>query len=187
MPDNEGKSSKSSSPINVTLEKSATGTWSAPSPRMHKLKPWQRLWVVSGIIYMLALAGSYYMLMPNQERIERKLVLAVTEEVKRFEGMAFAGESPRKIFEAARSQGYTEWITATRTKFRIGPEGNAGFDRIDKEYREAISDLPMKRIIGILICIVAWVMPMALFYAFGLVVDWIRRGVRDVQKSFTQE
>jgi hypothetical protein len=132
-------------------------------------------------MYLVILAGSYYMLMPDQGRIERKMVFSVTEEVRRYDGMAFAGESPRKIFENARSQGYAAWITQVRTKYRIGPEGNAGFDRVDKVYQEAVSDLPAKRIIGILMCIAAWLVPMAVLYVIGFVVDWIKSGVSSIQ------
>lgn len=164
----------------LTLEKSSTGTWGVPETpkRSFKLKPWQRLWVVSGVIYLLMLAGSYYLLMPDRESIERRMVFSVTDEVRRYDGMAFAGESPRKIFEEARSQGYADWIRATRARFRIGPEGNAGFDRIDKNYRDAVADLPFKRVLGILICLVAWLVPMGIFYGAGWATDWIKRGLR---------
>lgn len=164
----------------VTLEKSPSGTWGIPETpkRSLKLQPWQRLWILSGAIYLVMLAGSYYLLMPDRESIERKMVFSVTEEVRRYDGMAFAGESTRKIFEAARSQGYADWISATRAKFKIGPEGNAGFEKIEKNYRDAAQDLPTKRIIGILICLVAWLVPMAAFYAIGFGVEWIKRGLR---------
>lgn len=173
---------KSESPIEVTLKKSSPGTWAVPEFPKRQFKPWQRLWLISGFIYLLMLAGSYYLLMPDQERIERRMVLSVTEEVCRYDGMAFAGESPRKIFEIAQSQGYSAWIAVTRSKYQIGPEGNAGFDRIEKEYREAISDLPVKRTLGVLVCVVAWLLPMAALYAIGFVVDCIKRGARGIQE-----
>ena len=128
------------------------------------------------------LAGSYYALMPDRESIERRMVFSVTEEARRYDGMAFAGESPRKIFENARSQGYSNWIAAIRAGYRIGPEGNAGFDRIEHNYHEALSDLPLKRNVGVLVCLVAWVFPMALLYAIGAVVEWIKRGARGFRR-----
>ena len=170
--------SKNNISRDVTLEKSSNGTWTAPEPNKLQVKPWQRLWLVTGIAYLLLLAGSYFMLMPNQERIERKMVFSVTEEVRRYDGMAFAGESPRKVFKIARSQGYASWIESVRSMYRIGPEGNTGFDNIEKAYRDAISDLPSKRNLGVMICFVAWLMPMSVLYAIGLVIDWIKRGAR---------
>lgn len=169
------------SPINTTLKKSPSGTWEVPPSPRRRLKPWQRLWIVSGIVYLLLLAGSYYLLLPDRESIERHMVFSVTEEVRRYDGMAFAGESPRKIFENFRSQGYTAWIATIRSTYRIGPEGNAGFDRIEKNYREAVSDLPVKRTVGVLVCVVAWLFPMAFLYAIGSVVEWIRRGARGIR------
>jgi hypothetical protein len=96
--------------------------------------------------------------------------------------MAFAGESPRKIFEVARSKGYSNWIGLLRSDYHIGFEGNTGFEKIERKYQEAVSDLPIKRTIGILICLAAWLMPMAVFYVFGFIVDWVKRGVRVIQK-----
>ena len=167
-------------PIEVTLNES-TGTWEVLQASKRQFRPWQRLWFVSGIIYLLLLAGSYYVLLPNQEGIERRRVFSVTEEVKRYDGMAFAGESPRQLFEIASSQGYAAWIASVRSKYRIGTEGNTGFSRVEKEYRDAISDLPLKRSLGVIICILAWLIPMSAFYAFGAGVDWIKRGIRGIK------
>jgi len=168
--------------VEVTLEKSPSGAWKVPESPKRQFKPWQRLWIAAAIIYLLMLAGSYYVIMPNQESIERKMVFAVTEEVRRYDGMAFAGESPRKIFEIARSQGYSDWIAQLRIKYQIGPEGNDGFAKVEKNYREAISDLPVKRAIGVLLCLVAWLVPMAALYGAGFVVDWIKRGAGGIQE-----
>jgi hypothetical protein len=169
-------------PTVITLNKTSSGTLEfRKAPKRH-FKPWQRLWLVTGIIYLLMLAGGFYLLMPNRESIERGMVFSVTEEVRRYDGMAFAGKSPRKIFEIARSQGYPAWITSTRSKFRIGPEGNAGFERIETEYREAISNLPVKRSFGFIFYFVFWLVPMAVLYSIGFVVDWIKRGANDIQE-----
>jgi hypothetical protein len=173
---------KNDTPREVTLEKSPSGTWVVPGNTKRQVQPWQRLWFITGIIYLLALSGCYYMLMPNQQSIERRMVFSITEEVKRYEGMAFAGESPAMIFEAAGSHGYAVWIAKLRNKYRIGPEGDAGFERVDKEYRDAISDLPVQRIYGVIICFIAWMIPMTLLYAAGLVVDWIRRSSNSFKK-----
>lgn len=167
---------KSEHHVDLTLEKSPSGTWTAPEAPKRTLKPWQRLWIVSGIVYLLMLAGTYYLLVPVKERYERQMVAAVIEEVRRYDGMAFAGESPRKIFESAHSAGYGQWVKQLRSRYRIGTEGNAGFDKIEKTYREEISALPFKQLLGAVICIVAWMVPMALFYGIGAVVEWIRSG-----------
>jgi len=163
-------------PIEVTLNKSPSGTWSATDSRRRSFQPWQRLWLVTGIVYLLMLAGGYYLLMPTQESIERRMVFSVTEELKRYDGMAFAGESPQQIFDSARSQGYAQWIAQARARYHSGKEGNAAFDRIETNYREALADLPVKQTVGVLICFVAWLFPMGVLYACGFIVDWIKRG-----------
>lgn len=173
--------STNDSPDEVVLEKTAPDTWQAQAVPKRRLKSWQRLWIVAGVIYLLMLAGSYHLLMPDKESIERSMVWSVVEEVRRYDGMAFAGESPRKIFEIARSQGYTAWIAQVRRVHRIGVEGNAGFNRIDTNYREAISSLPIKRTVANSICVIAWVVPMAVLYTIGSVVDWVKRGARIIR------
>jgi hypothetical protein len=172
---------KIDNPTEVTLEKSTAGVWAAPVAPSRQLKPWQRLWVVTGVVYLLMLAGTFYMLMPTRESIERQMIFSVTEEVRRYDGLAFIGESPRKIFETARTQGYSAWIASVRSKYRIGAEGNAGFRRIGEDCRDALSDLPAKRNLGVLICFVAWLIPMSGFYAIGAGMDWIKRGSRAVK------
>lgn len=176
---------KNNATINVTLNKTS-GTWEVPKAPGRQLQPWQRLWLTTGIIYLLLLAGGFYMLVPNQERIERRMVFSVTEEVKRYDGMAFAGESPQKIFDIARSEGYSAWIASVRSKHRIGPEGNAGFAKVDREYRDAISALPAKRNFGLMICILVWLIPMSAFYVVGTGVDWIKRGIRNLHERSDQ-
>jgi len=174
-------SPKNETPIEVTLEKSSSGIWTVPESSKHQFKSWQRLWVITGLIYLLILAGSFYIFLPDRGSIEQRMVISVAEEVKRYDGMAFAGESPREIFEAARSQGYVTWIALVRLKYRIGAEGNADFDWIGKVYRDALSDLSAKRKLGVMICCVAWLIPMSVLYAVGLVVDWFKRGARGIK------
>jgi hypothetical protein len=135
------------------------------------------------MVYLLMLIGSWYVLMPTRESIERRMVFSVTEEIKRYDGMAFAGESPRNIFVIARSQGYAAWIAQVRARHRIGREGDVGFDTIDKQYRESISDLPVKYTIGVFLCIVIWLVPMGAFYAAGSIFDWIQRGAASFRKQ----
>jgi hypothetical protein len=168
-------------PIEVTLEQSSSGTWEAPESQKNQFKPWQRLWFATGVIYLLLLVGSYYVLIPTQESIERSMVFAVTEEVRRYDGLVFAGESPRKIYDIARSQGYAAWIAQIRSKYRIGKEGNAGFDTVEKGYQKELSALPRKRLFGLLLCVIAWVGPMSFMYLSGLLIDWIKRGKCGIQ------
>ncbi len=175
--------SKNESPTEISLEKSPSGIWGVPESPKLQPKSWQRLWLATTLVYLLMLAGTYLLLMPNQESIERKMVFNVTEEVLRYDGLAFAGESPRKIFESARLQGYDAWIAQIRSKYHIGPEGNAGFAKIDTNYREAISDLPVTRTIGIGLCIIAFILPMAALYMIGLIVDWFKRTVGIIRKG----
>jgi len=135
---------------------------------------------------MLILAGSFYMLTPNQESVERQRVFSAMEEVKRYNGMAFVDETPRKIYEVASSLGYDKWIGYVRSEYNIGPEGNAGFAWIEKVYRDALADLPAKRNLGLMISFVAWLIPMSALYAAGLAVAWIKRGTGILRQTVTR-
>jgi hypothetical protein len=129
-------------------------------------------------MYLLMLLATCYVVVPTRDRVDRRMVQSVTDEVRRFDGMAFAGESPQAVFDRARSMGYDTWVSSLRSRYRIGLEGDAGFNRIGQEYRESITSLPTKHFVAVLICSVAWIVPMAVLYAVGFTVDWIKRGVR---------
>jgi hypothetical protein len=161
--------------MNITLNRNSSGTWGLPE-KLSGLKAWQRLWVVSGVVYLLLILATGWLLMPTRDRIEREMVFAVTQEVSRYEGLVFAGDSPEKIFENARAQGYPVWIAGLRQRYRIGAEGNAGFDRIERQYRREIDSLAFKRLKLSALLLVAWLLPMAALYAMGYAVDWINRG-----------
>ena len=161
--------------MNITLNKNRSGIWSLPE-KARDLKAWQRLWVAAGIIYFLMVLAAGYVLMPTRGAIDRNMVFAVTEEVRKYEGLVFAGNSPEKILESARSQGYSAWIAGLRKKFRIGKEGDAGFARIEREYRQDIESLPLKRLKLSAMLWLAWVVPMAALYAMGYMVDWVNQG-----------
>lgn len=164
--------------MNITLTRNSSGTWGMPG-RLSGLKAWQRLCVVWGVVYLLLILATGWLLIPTRDRIDREMVFAVTEEVSKYEGLVFAGDSPEKIFETARAQGYSEWIAGLRKRYRIGAEGNAGFDRIEKGYRREIDNLAFKRLKLSVGLVMAWLLPMAALYAMGCAVDWINRGRRD--------
>jgi len=163
--------------MSITLNKNSSGTWGLPE-RVKSLKAWQRLWVVSGVTYLLLVIAAGYVIMPTRERLDRDMVFAVTEEVKKYEGLVFAGDSPDKIFALARTKGYSVWIADLRKRYRIGAEGDAGFNRIEKEYRQSVEGLTRKCLRLSAWLYVAWFVPMCVLYVMGAVVDWINRAKR---------
>jgi len=161
--------------MNVVLHKNGSGVWSRAQSG-HGLKSWQRLWLVTGVAYLFMIVATGWLLMPERRRVDKAMVFAVTEEVRRYDGLAFVGDSPEKIFEAARTQGYAPWIARVRKAYRIGREGDDGFARIERDYRQAIETLATQRLkLAGWLC-VAWVVPMGLLYAAGSLIGWIRQG-----------
>ncbi len=170
--------SKQSEPDCITMEQNSSGTWEVPRKPRFRLQAWQRLWIVTGMVWLLMLGGTCYLIMPTRDSIESRMVFDVTEELRRYDGMAFAGESPRNIFMAARSKGYESWIAEQRGKYRVGPQGNQRFDKLWNAYQEDLSSLSFKQILGIFFCAVAWGVPMGVLYFIGRVIEWIQRGIR---------
>jgi len=64
--------------------------WVVSEPPKRTFKPWQRLWVVTGLFYLVMLVGSCHLLLPDLEGVERRMIFSVTEEVLRYDGMAYA-------------------------------------------------------------------------------------------------
>lgn len=140
------------------------------------LKGWQRLWIATGFLYLLMIVATGFVLMPNRRQIDKAMVSAVIEEVRKHQGLAFMEESPEKTFETARKLGLVPWVAKVRKTCRIGREGDAGFGRIDREHSAAIRSLHDDRLrLSAWLC-VAWLVPIVLLYAMGSLVDWIRRG-----------
>jgi len=161
--------------MNITLHKNRSGIWSR-AQKCRDLKSWQRLWLVTGATYLLMLVTAGWLLMPERRQVDKAMVFAVTEEVRRYDGLAFVGESPEKIFETARIQGYGPWVAHVRKTYRIGKEGDAGFDRIERNYRQTVENLTSRRLRLSGWFLAAWAVPMGLLYAMGGVVGWIKRG-----------
>lgn len=107
------------------------------------------------------------------------MVFAVTEEVKRYDGLAFAGEPPSVIFQAAQKEGYERWIAKVRQRYRIGRSGDAGFRGIERLYRAEVNGLPARRFKVAFNLFAAWLLPVAMLYICGTVIDWIRGGDRE--------
>jgi hypothetical protein len=161
--------------MNIVLHKNSSGFWSRAQSG-HGLKSWQRVWLVTGITYLLMLVATGWLLMPERRQVDKAMVFAVTEEVRRYDGLAFVGDSPEKIFEAARTQGYALWIARIRKTYSIGKVGDDGFGKIERDHRQAIETLATKRLkLSGRLCI-AWVVPMGLLYAAGGLIDWIKQG-----------
>jgi hypothetical protein len=161
--------------MNINLDKNGSGVWSR-GQNGHGLKSWQRLWLVTGVTYLLMLVATGWLLMPERGQLDKAMVFAVTEEVRRYDGLAFVGDSPEKIFAAARTKGYAPWIARIRKAYRIGKEGDDGFARIESDYRQAIETLTAKRLELTGRLCVAWVVPMGLLYAAGSLIGWIKQG-----------
>jgi hypothetical protein len=161
--------------MTVMLHKNRSGIWSR-AQRRYDLMGWQRLWLVTGVTYLLMLVAAGWLLMPERRQVDKAMVFAVTEEVRRYDGLSFVGDSPEKLFETARAQGYGPWIAHVRKAYRIGREGDGGFNRIEKEYRQAVETLTSRRLKLSGWLLVAWVVPMGLFYVMGSLVGWIRLG-----------
>lgn len=140
------------------------------------LKGWQRLWVATGFLYLLLIVVAGFVLMPNRRQIDKAMVTAVIEEVRKYQGLAFMGESPEKTFERAQKLGLAPWVVKVRKTYRIGKEGNAGFGRIDEMHSEAINALQHERLKLSAWLFAAWIIPMVVLYAMGALVDWISRG-----------
>jgi len=161
--------------MNVILDKKTAGIRSLAHIG-RGLKSWQRLWLVTGGIYLLMVVAAGLLLMPERRQVDKAMVFAITEEVRKYDGLAFVGDSPERIFQAARSQGFAPWIARIRKTYRIGREGDDGFGRIEKDYRQAVESLTTQRLKLLVWLCVAWVVPMGLLYAAGGLIGWIRQG-----------
>jgi hypothetical protein len=170
--------------MTIDLRKNRTGVWEQPEKKgifrpLPGLTSLRRLCVAVGVVYLILIAVAGYVLMPDRSREERAMVFAVTEEVRRYDGLAFVAESPSGIYEAARMEGFDRWIAGVRGKYRIGRGADRDFDGIRKSYLQDIASLGERQMRLMFLLALAWVVPMATLYAAVCVMEWICRGKRE--------
>lgn len=169
--------------MEIDLEKNSYGGWERPKRRrlgtfLSRLTRLQRLWLVAAAVYLVLLAVTGVLLMPDRGQAERAMVFAVTEEVRRYNGLAFVAESPSGVFEAARREGFDRWIAKVRRKHRIGADADRDFARIREKYLRDLDSLGDRQSALLLLLALAWAGPMAALYAAVRVMDWIVGGGR---------
>lgn len=170
--------------MDINLEKGPSGTWERRKerrsarfqPRLTRLR---RLWVTAALAWLALVAGTGWLLMPGRGDAERALAFAVTEEVRKYDGLAFVAESPSGIYEAARRQGFDTWIAKVRGRHRIGPDADRDFARIRERYLRDLESLPNRQGALLFLLGLAWAVPMAALYAAVRVMEWIVGGGRE--------
>jgi len=165
----------------IDLKKGPSGTWESPGIRRFFAFPsgltrLQRLWIAVAAAWLALVAATGYVLMPDRVQVERAMVFAVTEEVRRYDGLAFVAESPSGIYEAARREGFDRWIGNVRKKYRIGADADRDFARIRDKYLRDLDRLGDRQSALLLLLALAWAGPMAALYAAVRVIDWIAGG-----------
>jgi hypothetical protein len=170
--------------MTINLHKNRSGTWEHSEKRgffrfFRGLTRLRRFCVVVGVVYLALIAVAGYVLMPDRGRAERAMVFAVTEEVRRYDGLAFVAESPSGIYEAARREGFDSWIVKVRRTYRIGPGADRDFDGIRKRYLQDIDSLGERQKRLLFLLVLAWVAPMAALYSAVCVMEWLCRGRRE--------
>lgn len=173
--------------MDINLEKSPSGAWERRKKlRFARFQPGltrlRRLWVAVAVAWLALIAGTGYLLMPSRGDAERALVFAVTEEVRRYDGLAFVAESPSGIFEAARREGFDAWIAEVRGKHRIGPDADRDFARIRERYLRDLESLPNRQSALLFLLGLAWAVPIAALYLAVRVMEWIVGGVENSGK-----
>ncbi|MRR53279.1 MAG: hypothetical protein EG822_02035 [Deltaproteobacteria bacterium] len=157
--------------------------WKRPNRRrigefLSGLTRLMRLWLVTAVVYLVMLVVAGFFLMPNRGQVERALVFAVTEEVRKYDGLAFVAESPRRIYAAARRKGLDHWIAEVRQKHRIGSEADPAFARMWEKHLSDLRGLGDRQMKLLILLAMAWAGPMAALFAAVRVMEWINRGRR---------
>jgi len=168
----------------IDMKKSPTGVWENPRRRRFFAFPsgltrLQRHWIAVAAAWLALVAATGYVLMPDRIQVERAMVFAVTEEVRRYDGLAFVAESPSGIYEAARNEGFDRWIAKVRKKHGIGVDADRDFVRIRDTYLRDMDRLGDRQSALLLLLALAWAGPVAALYAAVRVMDWISRGGRE--------
>lgn len=169
--------------MEIGLKKNSFGPWERPNRRslgtlLSGLTRLMRLWLVTAVVYLILVVVSGLFLMPNRGQAERAWVFAVTQEIRKYDGLAFVAESPSEIHEAAQREGVDRWIASLRKKNRIGTEADPDFVRLREKYLLDLRSLGDRQLKLLVLLALAWAAPMAALFAAVRVLEWIKRGRR---------
>ena len=140
-----------------------------------KLNAWQRLWLATGVVYLLCILATCSVILPDSDQIGHEMVISVIDEVRKYDPFAYIGDAPRTIYDQARKEGYENWEKRLRKRYATASP-TPGFDRIEKAYSRADSDLPAARRKVCLMLALGWLLPMALLSVINRTARWIMAG-----------
>lgn len=165
--------------VDIELEQHPSGSWEKPRRRspgafFSGLTRLRRLFVVVAALHLGLVTVAGFLLMPTRVQAERAMVFAVTEEVRKYDGLAFVAESPAGIYQTARSEGFDNWIAGVRKKHRIGADADLDFMRLREKYRQDLGSLGHRQLKLLALLVLAWAGPMATVYAAVRVMEWIQ-------------
>lgn len=169
--------------MEIDFKNNPSAPWDPPKrPKLRAflsgLTRLMRLWLVTAVVYLMLVIVAGVYLMPNRGQAERALVFAVTEEVRKYDGLAFIVESPSGIYEAARRARFDRWIAEVRQKYRIGANADPVFAQMWEKYQRDLSSLGDRQLKLLVMLALAWTVPMAVLFAAVQVMEWITRGRR---------
>lgn len=169
--------------MEIDLRNNPDGSWEHPKRRrfgayLSGLTRLMRLWLVTAVVYLILVVVAGIFLMPKRGQAERAWVFAVTEEVRKYDGLAFVAESPSRIYQAARREGVDRWIASLRKRHRIGTEADPDFARMREKYLRDLISLGDRQMKLLVLLAFAWAGPVAALYGAVRVMEWIYRGKR---------
>jgi len=143
-----------------------------------RLNGWQRLWVILSALYLIGVIAVAMTLLPKQESLDDSRVYesisAVVTHIEKTE-KASVSEGPYTI----RSKHYSD-LSNEQVIDRLHSKwnGQVDFTKIEKDYKDKTSALPMERAKVGGFALLAWLIPVATVYVLGLAIGWIIRGFR---------
>lgn len=137
-----------------------------------ELNSWQRLWLATGVVYLLCILATCSVILPDSDQIGHELVISVIDEVRKYDPFAYIGDAPQTVYAEARNEGYEHWEKRLRKRYATGSHA-PGFDRIEKAYSRAVTDLPAARQKVCLMLALGWLLPMALLSVINRTARWI--------------
>ncbi len=143
-----------------------------------QLNGWQRLWVLLGVIYLVAIVIVTYSVIPKHSQILSSWAYDIIDQIKTHEKLDTYNWTLRNEIFGDKSDKDIVEGTNRKAANSNDKEWQRTVQELEKKYKKQFDGLPKEQMETIGIASLVWAGSMAFLYALGFGIGWVYRGFR---------
>lgn len=155
---------------------------------MPRINGWQRLWIVLSILYFFIVIFLAFLIWPETTTVEKHFYNETNRLINEAKGKNEKIEISELIEEALRRKlldtpkneaeimmANKNWLALAERNI-LEHQGQIDFTEVRSSYEEGLRKQTEHRKQIILASSLSWILPIVVFYIFGLTICWVIRG-----------